>query len=347
MLMALAIPALMMFGTWNITGCDSGSDGDGDADSDSDGDGDCTSDPDDGDDAVFVVSALEIGSADVGFNLDGVDTPAGCDTHFCSTGPDDGASGVDNRLGPILESIGSFAPDFDANTSIEDALLQGSLLILFRMRDVDDWTNDGCTRVNAYMGFDPSAEPAIEAGRSYQVDSRSLTNPSDIDASLIAFNNGSINRGTYTGGPSAFSLNIPISDVGDLEIQITDTMLRWDASATQAADGLIGGFVSVHNMLDALRQIEQASDYMSMVPAVMEAQADIDNIPEGTEIPGTRCTEDNAGSYDADGNGCGSSLYTCSASGRCVEPEDHFDGISLALTFTAISAEIDGIHTAD
>lgn len=350
LLLAIAIPSVMMFGAWTSTGCDDGGDGDGDADSDSDsdsdgdGDADCSTDPDDGENAIFIVDLLEIGDDTVGFDLDGVDTPDECDTDFCRNGQVDGPGGVDNRLGPLLGSIAEIAPEFDANTSIADAMIEGSLLILFDMRDVDNWTNDGCVPVFAYVGHDPNDEPGIFEGREYMVDSRSLEDPSDLDSALISFEDGSITGGTYTGGPDEFSLNVPISDVGNLEIQITDTMLQWDASAAGAANGVIGGFVTIHDMLDALRRIEEAQGFITMAPTIMENQADIDAIPADTEIPGTTCTPDNVGTYNAEGEGCGSSSYTCSASGRCVEPADHFDGISLALTFTAIPASIGGIY---
>jgi hypothetical protein len=341
-LMALAVPAAMLFGVWTFGGC-----GDGDADSDSDADGEgCTSDDEtDGEEAVFVMDHLEIGTEEDGFDLDGVDNPAECTDDFCRRGPDDGPGGVDNRLGPILGSIGDFAPDFDANQSIADAMLEGSLIVLFRMLDVDAWADDGCVGVFTYVGNDPNDPPGIVEDRAYQVDARSLSDPTDIDSPLISFEGGEIASGTYLGGPSEFQIAFPITeDAPPLNIVITKTMLRWEASADGATDGLIGGFVLVHDMLNAIRQIEQAADFIPMVPAIMENQADIDNIPGGTEIPGTSCTAENVATYNVEGEGCGSPRYTCSPSGLCVEPEEHYDGISLALTFSAIPAAIDGIY---
>lgn len=355
LLVAMATLAMTLFGTWTISGCDSGGDGDGDADSDGDSDADSDSDADgdpgcsgdnadDGERAAYIVDSLEIAGEEIGFDLDSTVTPDDCADDFCRRGPDDGPGGVDNRLGPILGSIGDFAPDFDANQAIEDSIIEGSLLVLFEMTDVDDWTNDGCVGVLAYMGEDPEDPPAVGRGRTYMVDPQSLTDPTDIESSLISFQGGNIEGGEYNGGPSEFSLNIPMGDLGvDLAINITDTRLQWDASTADVSGGIIGGFVLVHDMLAAIRLIPEAADFIPMVPAIMENQADIDAIPAGTEIPGTSCTADNYASYNLDGEGCGSPRYSCSDSGRCVEPEEHYDGISLALTFTAVDAIIDGI----
>ncbi len=357
LLVALTTVAMTIFGTWAITGCDSGGDGDADADADgdsdtdadSDSDGDsgagCTGDTrDDGEFVAFVVDHLEIAGEEIGFDLDSTVTPDDCAHDFCRRGPDDGPGGVDNRLGPILASIGDFAPDFDANQAIEDSIIEGSLIVLFEMRDVDDWDADGCVDVFAYMGQDPEDPPEVGRGRTYMVDAQSLEDETDIASALIQFLGGSISDGSFGGGPAEFSLNIPMGDLGvDLRIAITDTMLQWDASATDVANGIIGGFVLVHDMLAAIRLIPEAADFIPMVPAIMENQADIDAIPTGMEIPGTSCTAENYASYNLDGEGCGSPRYSCSESGRCVEPEQHFDGISLALTFTAVNAIIDGI----
>ena len=209
LLVALTTVAMTIFGTWAITGCDSGGDGDADADADgdsdtdadSDSDGDsgagCTGDTrDDGEFVAFVVDHLESAGEEIGFDLDSTVTPDDCADDFCRRGPDDGPGGVDNRLGPILASIGDFAPDFDANQAIEDSIIEGSLIVLFEMRDVDDWDADGCVDVFAYMGQDPEDPPEVGRGRTYMVDAQSLEDETDIASALIQFLGGSISDGS-------------------------------------------------------------------------------------------------------------------------------------------------------
>ena len=340
-----SLAVLLASGSGVLSGCD----GDGDGDADADAEADCTGDdPSDGATEVFIIDSLRIGDANVGFNLDGVDTPAGCTNDFCRRGPEDGRGGVDNRLGPILADISeTIGDDFDANRSIEDSLLEGSMLLLIRMRDVDDWSDDSCVSVDFFVGHDPEDPPTIAAGRTYQVDSRSLAgSQTDIDDPVISFDrNGLIEGGVFRGGPAAFAFTFPINEETDLSIEISEARLRWDASASSITGGVLGGYVTLHDLLGALRNVEQAQSYLSVVSTVMQNQADIDAIAAGEEIPGTRCTPENVATYDVDGNGCGSRIYTCSASGRCVEPEEHYDAISLGIQFTAVPAVLDGLWT--
>ena len=42
-----------------------------------------------------------------------------------------------------------------------------------------------------------------------------------------------------------------------------------------------------------------------------------------------------------EGEGCGTAEYTCSGNGLCVEPENHFDAISIGLTYSGVPAVID------
>ena len=125
---------------------------------------------------------------------------------------------------------------------------------------------------------------------------------------------------------------------------LRDVWVRWDASPTFAGNGLLGGSMTFHDTLDVVRQNPAAADYLDLAPAIFEAQTDMDLIPGGTEIEGTSCTAANVGTYDIFGNGCGSLVYTCSAAGLCVEPPDHYDSLSIGMTFSALDAYIDGIY---
>lgn len=326
--------------------------GDGDLDGDTDVDvapGCATDDKSDGQEAIFVLDSLAVGDANVGIDLDGVTTPSACNDDLCATGPDDGPGGVDNRLGPLLSELGGMVGDsLDANASLAQAVSTGQLILLLKMLDVDDWSNDGCVDLFFYTGIDPSSSPTVEQGRSYQVDRNSLAGAgTDIDNPMIAFEeNGAISGGTFRGGPSVFNVSVPLDETGDVMLDITfsGAIARWEASASGARSGVLGGYISVHDLLGGLTVIPEAEDYIAILPAVLRNQADLDVIPAGTEIPGTSCTQDSVGSY-SDGEGCGSPAYTCSASGRCVEPADNFDSLSIGISFTAVPANIDGIYS--
>lgn len=350
--LAGVVPALALVGLGAFWACGGESDGDGDTDGDSDADvqADCTGDTaGDGAEQTFIIDSLGIGGEDVGFNLDGVVTPDECEDDMCRSGLPDGPGGIDNRLGPILEEISESVTSFDANQAMEDAIIEGSMLILLRMIDVDDWQDDSCVSLNFYVGHDPQDPPAVEEGRTYDVDSRSLAGSgTDIDDPVIDFDrNCVIHEGVFHGGPSDFGYTFPLNDETDLTLNVTDAQVQWTASAQSVTGGVLGGYVTIHDLLGAMANIDEARDFLRTIATVMENQADIDSIPAGTEIATTSCTEENVAGFDADGQGCGHRSYGCSASGHCIEPESHFDAISLALVFTAVPAELGSVFTEE
>ena len=338
--------SVLVAGLLAAEGCDDESGGGG---NDGGPDEGCATDTaGDGATKSYIMNAVAIGDENVGFDLDDVNTPSGCSNDFCRSGPDDGTGGVDNRLGPILESISDASPQFDVAGFLNKALTAGKMLLLLRLRDVDDWRNDGCVHADFYVGHDTNDPPAIVEGRTYQVDSASLEPPgTDIDSPSIAFEGGSIEGGTFRGGPDDFAMTIPIEDLGtSLTFAVSEAQIQWSASESAISNGTLGGYIPIFNLLATMRLIPEAANVLVVVTTVMENQADVDSIPGGTEIPGTQCTQDNIDSYDAAGNGCGSASYTCSPSGRCVEPDDHFDAVSLGITIAGIPAEIGDIWTA-
>ncbi len=319
-----------------------GDDDTGDDDTGDDDTEDCLGDPE----AVFVINTLAIGDVDTGFNLDGTVTPDDCNGDpYCEDGPQDGANGVDNSLGMLVTAFSQFG--INVNASIEDALDDASLLLLSRMLSVDDWTTDPCVSSYLYKGHDPSAQPAIEEGRAYEVDATCLGGDgTDIDDPLYAFaGNGDINAGVYLGGPSWLNLNLPVAEFpGGLPLDINDAWIQWNVSPTGLTDGLIGGHLDLFHIY-ALFAGAADAQYWPMATTLIGPMADIDAIPEGTELLNTACTQQNVDTLDQQLNGCGDAIYTCSAAGHCVEPADHYDSLSVGLTATAIPASISGIYT--
>lgn len=330
----IGIMAVLTLGTFLAVGC--GDDGGGDDPLPTECD---TAEVE----ATFVVDSLTIPNEDVGFDLDDENTH--CDSGCIN----DGENGVDNRLGAVLDGISdSMGEDFDANSELEAQITEGDLLILFRITDICNYNRDGEVNLKGYIGLD-SDDPAdptdnFSGEEPFDIDSRSLAGAgTDIENPLISFPDGSIDRGQFSAGPSIFNLDIPISD-STLALAIQETQLRADFDPEPAdvggkqlngglANGLLGGYVLVEDLAMALQDF--ASELGDIDPDtvmnIVVNQADIDHVPPGP-------TDDTC-TTNAD---CPVSWRTCSTEGVCVEPPDKLDAISLAIQFTATSADFTG-----
>jgi hypothetical protein len=317
--------------------------------------------PTDGVLADFVIDSLRIGSltAGEGFNLDGVYTRAG-DPLF----PEDGPGGVDNQLGDLIFALEEADLEVNADESIAEGIADGSLLILLRHVDVDDWDEDpGYVYLYGYAGKDTDDDPLnnLTGAGELLVDERSLQlPPTDLARSLIHFDNGVLEvdpsnlavlqEGDFSAGPSLFRVDIPMED-STLTLEVNGTRIVWDLDDAPTGNpgvdgriinGLLGGYVYVRDAARALSQIDLsgASIDVATLRSLLAGQADMDVVPPGFQddtctvsttitdcAPGQTCQED---------DDRGGAYY-------CYEHPDNLDAISLGLTFTAVSCRITGI----
>ncbi|MBI5490995.1 MAG: hypothetical protein HY905_26930 [Deltaproteobacteria bacterium] len=364
--LAASLAALAAIGfAASCDGGDSGTpDGDvvgGDDGATDDGGGRDESNPTNGTRADFVINTMRIGSIDdgEGFNLDGVNT--GPEGYL----PPDGPGGVDNQLGALISALQDAGLDFDADAEIAASLEEGGLLILLRHDDVDDWTDDpGFVYLRGYAGKDADdpEDPTnnFSGDAELLVDERSLTDPSDIDSSLIYFDNGvlhdttaadtNLQMGDFHAGPSLFTVDIPIQDT-TLSLDVNGTQIVWDVDTAPTGDpavngsiknGLLGGYVLLGDAARALSHIDLSGTTIDedTIRTILAGQADMDVIPEG--FVDDTCTEATATADCAPGQGCeadadrGGAFY-------CYEYDENPDAISLGIVFSAVSCRITDI----
>jgi len=313
--------------------------GDGDADSDGDGDSDGDADndnPTDGETKVFVADTLAIGAPEVGFDLDehtttDRDDPVGC-------GHVDGPGGVDNKLSPLVDGIVQGAGlEQDPNALLLESIQSGSLLLLSRLVDVDDGTNDPLVPLYFYIGEDADADAANNLGGSGHF----LVNPSSLDGAglddaLIRFDEGSLSGSMFDTPPSIFRITVPLDDQGlELDLAIQRAQIVFHYSDSGLTEGVVGGYVANEAILQALQNLDlgDVEIPVQLVRTVLAAQADIDAIPEGpTE---TACTAETVADDCQPGQTCEGNF--------CMEPDGRCDALSLGLTFTAVPATIDDV----
>lgn len=244
----------------------------------------------------YVVNALQIGQASPsnpdeapGFDLDDHNTtseadPVGCGwADFTAPARFGGGAGVDNQLGPLLEMISSLGLDFDANGTIAENIAAGDLLLLIRVTGVGDLMNDGNVTVQFYLGeLMPGTTPMLDGmmrlsgGQTFLVSPDSVMGGS-LDMPRIQFSGAVIANGRLRGGPSLFSLNVPLGDMGSLDLDVQQAQVGFDITATALSNGLVGGYVDVDDIVTALMNL--MLDIMipvETVRSILEGQADID-----------------------------------------------------------------------
>ncbi|MBN1772039.1 MAG: hypothetical protein JXB32_12295 [Deltaproteobacteria bacterium] len=362
MTVGLAAMAAALLGLGTVASCgddDSGTDA-ADTPTD-DGAGRVENNPSDGVRADFVIDSLRIGNQDdgEGFNIDGINTPAG---HAYL--PQDGPGGVDNQLGSLLTALVDAGLDFDANADIAESITKGDLMIVLSHRDVDDWTNDpGWVPLFGYAAKDADdpEDPTnnLDGTGQLLIDPESLTDPTDEDTALISFPEGILNvtpaadgnlqRGDFEAGPSLFTVDLTVQDDSHLHLEMNGTRIVWDLETAPTGDpglngrivnGLIGGYITLGDASRAIAQLDLAGSSIDIntIRSILAGQADMDVIPEGfTDDP---CTTATVQTDCAPGQ-------TCEADGGtyfCYEGENNPDAISVGLVFTAVSCEITGIY---
>jgi len=347
--------------------CDGGDDGGTDA-ADTptdDGGGRVESNPTDGVRADFVIDSLRIGNQDdgEGFNLDGVNTPAG---HPYL--PQDGPGGVDNQLGSLLHELYEAGLDFDADADIARSIQEGNLIILLSHRDVDSWTRDpGWVPLFGYAGKDADnpEDPTNNLGGAgqFRIDPQSLTDPRDEDSALIQFPqgifqdttaaDGNLQRGDFEAGPSLFAVDLTVQGDRQLHLEMNGTRIVWDLETAPTGNpalhgrirnGLIGGYVLLGDAARAIARLDLAGSDIDIntIRNILQGQADMDVVPEGfTDDP---CTPSTAQTDCAPGQGCESDA-TRGGAYYCWEYDGTPDAISVGLVFTAVSCQIVGIDS--
>lgn len=355
--------ALMGLGT--AASCGGGDDSGSDvADTPADeGGGRVESNPTDGVRADFVIDSLRIGNQDngEGFNLDGVNTPAG---HPYL--PQDGPGGVDNQLGSLLHELYDAGLDFDADADIAESIATGDLIIILSHRDVDSWTSDpGWVPLFGYAGKDADdpEDPTNNLGGDghFLIDPQSLTDPTDEDTALISFPQGIFNdttaadgnlqRGDFEAGPSLFAVDLTVQDDRQLHLEMNGTRIVWDLQTApegnpglngRIRNGLIGGYILLGDAARAISRLDLAGSGVDIntIRNILSGQADMDVVPEGfTDDP---CSASTAQTDCAPGQTCEPDAARGGDS-YCWEPDGLADAISVGLVFTAVSCQIDGI----
>lgn len=249
----------------------------------------------------FVLNELVVAEPDFatntapGFNLDGrVSTgsdPAGC--NFPDYQSRSGAPGVDNQLGEVIASLDD---SINVEELLDDAILDGKVLVLVEVDDLDDLKNDGNVTLNVYLGEAQSMLVTDDSGRlapgqQLRVAASSL----DSGASRTSAQ-GILRNGRLSAGPIDLTLDLPFEGK-TVRLAIGQAEMAFDLAQNTISGGVLGGSLDVDSTVATVKEV--APDFGDLADRVVRRLADLDadadgvcqSISVGLEFSGTHAVK--------------------------------------------------------
>jgi hypothetical protein len=151
----------------------------------------------------------------------------------------DGNGTTDNALGDVLSGLMALVGmGFDPQFGIDTAIADGSLLMLWRLDDVNDFALDDNTPLTSVLGEDADADLMNNFGGAGTFNTR----PGATTATLP----GTLAAGALTAGPGAVPLDVPLgTGLGTLSVTLQNTCVTVATiDATSMMTGVMGGAVT-------------------------------------------------------------------------------------------------------
>lgn len=231
-----------------------------------------------GDTYLYVIDVLDLGAEDPegiapGFDLDGSTARVCNQADYTSPAPAS-TPGIDNSLGPVLAAG---EEQFRVREALALNVSSGRLLVLARLRGVDDFENDPRVEVDVLFGVLPagvamptSSGGRFDAGQTFDVDARSL----DVDGmTALSQLPGAIVDGRLTAGPGMLPLTVPFG-TELVTLELGRVQMAFDVSESGLSNGVVGGALDVADTIVALSDVEGLDP--GQVEFALEVFADLD-----------------------------------------------------------------------
>lgn len=273
----------------------------------------------------------------------------------------DGDGDPDNGLGKLLADFGGFLglPLPEANVTLQEAIDDGSLTIIFEHEGLEDLAGDDFD-INFLLGELDGIDTITTDG--------SATNPVLIDPQ--SFDEGSFPQaripnatladdGSVTAGPGNARLQLELLGA-TINLAIRQAQVNAMVPETPASDledqgvflmeGELGGFTTVADLFDALNTFAETCTCLGIPDGEQLISYDPNDPLNGETTSCNSTAEDNADSCTGDQDTCGTIASNCGlvtqVGGGLADLDTDGDGapdaISIALKFTAAGANITG-----
>ncbi|GAB4214536.1 MAG: hypothetical protein OHK0013_39310 [Sandaracinaceae bacterium] len=218
------------------------------------------------------ISFARVDAANVseGFDLDGRVSDRS-DLGSCRkpdfTSPD-GTPGIDNQIAVLLPIIEMQTGGLRLDDVLQTAIDNGQLLIAFELLGVDDPVNDPCVTVRLrpvvgtpLLGTDGRVLP----GQTFDV---------APDGEVSTIEGGRIVDGVLAVGPAPVALPVQVLDAR-FTLHVEGAQVRLERNEDGTWRGLLGGGISVEEMIQIARGLNIPSDLMGAVMFVLRSNADL------------------------------------------------------------------------
>jgi hypothetical protein len=205
-----------------------------------------------------------------GFDLDGRVSDR-ADLASCRkpdfTAPD-GTPGIDNQIAELLPIIEMQTGGLRLDDVLQTAIDNGQLLIAFELLGVDDPMNDPCVTVRLrpvvgtpLLGTDGQVLP----GQTFDV---------APDGEVSTVEGSRIVDGVLEVGPAPVALPVQVLDAR-FTLHVEDAQVRLVRNEDGSWRGLLGGGISVEEMIQIATGLNIPSDLMGAVMFVLRSNADL------------------------------------------------------------------------
>lgn len=230
--------------------------------------------------ATYVVNVVDLpvasGGSAAGFNLDGIDSGGGggpdadCQEYAAdftnSVEPD--LVGVDNALQNLVTTIEGLLMASISDT-LQEQIEAGSLLLLVRVSEINDFQFDPSVQLQFYLGEVPGGGTPEVGG-----DGRLVADQEFAVAQMLGpAVEGDIFQGRLRARTSSLTITV---DTGDfiLPLNIVNPEVRFDISATGLTNGQIGGYLRTEDIIETAGMLMEGSG--EAVRGIVENVADVE-----------------------------------------------------------------------
>jgi hypothetical protein len=231
-------------------------------------------------DRDILIDGTNFSGEVVGMDLDGVDGET-CDKDDFTW---KGQAGIDNNFALLVELTRDlFAMDVDE--FVEEAILEGELLVVVRVEKWNGTPDDECVDVSVLAGVVPVA---VYDARAYlDMDEDDLVDPGvtlDIDAESFGegmvpvafFEAQRVDDGRVLTDSGVLPLKIPFGGSEPADLTLHEARLRFDLGATTLANGIVAGAADVEEMYAAIMDTGTVPPaYEGFVQTILENLADL------------------------------------------------------------------------
>ncbi len=232
---------------------------------------------------VYVLDEIDLGYATgsdesivPGFDLDGL-VSAGADAESCRqydyTSPD-GVPGIDNQLGPAIAQV----PSIDVTGEIDRDIARGGLLLLVRLRHVDDLANDDCVDVDLLFAEMPAGmdAPLLGDTERFMPGQTFDLSPQTVfpdGSARVTFDGATLTAGHLEAESTAHvPFVIPTPDGERIELILTAPRVSATVDENGIYEGVLGGRLDTEDTIAALGSVADPA----LVTALVRGLADLD-----------------------------------------------------------------------